>query len=444
LLLYDPKAAPFRMLRVCGQVTYGRAGEFFLADGTNGLRVTIRNSDHFAVGDLVEAVGFLELGGPIANLNEAVMRRAGSAALPAPVKLTPEHLLEASCAGALVTVDGLLMNHWLEGSEHILELQSGFLAFRARISSRGQSLSLPPSGSRLELTGVYAPQGKGPGDKNVNGFDLLLTSPEGVRVLATPPWWTLKRVIILAGILAGLLCTVLLWNNELKRKVLERGHHLEMEIRNRQEAELKHTSETERSRIARDLHDELGLGLTAVSLLASAGLDKFRNVEESNGRFRLIADKARTLVSGLDVIVWAIDPKHNSLESFADYLESSTKEVLSAMGISCRFQIPIECGATTLSGSVRHSLFFAVKEALNNAIRHASATEMQLTMSLVNHQLEIVIADNGCGFDRSAIQPGHGLMNLEERLAMLKGRCRIESQPGKGTTVKFTVPLPRD
>ena len=149
-------------------------------------------------------------------------------------------------------------------------------------------------------------------------------------------------------------------------------------------------------------------------------------------------------MSGLDVIVWAIDPKHNSLESFADYLESSTKEFLSAAGIVCRFQIPIECGAITLTGPVRHSLFLAVKETLNNAIRHASATEVHLTLSLVNSQLEIVIADNGCGFDRSAIQQGHGLVNLEERLTTLKGQCRIESQPGKGTTVKFAVPLPRD
>ena len=88
LLLYDPKAAPLRRLKVCGQVIYGRAGEYFLTDGTNGMRVTTRNSDHFAVGDLVEAVGFLELGGPAAELKEAVMRKTGRVPLPAPTKLT--------------------------------------------------------------------------------------------------------------------------------------------------------------------------------------------------------------------------------------------------------------------------------------------------------------------------------------------------------------------
>ena len=101
---------------------------------------------------------------------------------------------------------------------------------------------------------------------------------------------------------------------------------------------MQHAAEAERSRIARDLHDELGTGLTEVSLLASAGLGEFRGVENTKDRFRVIADKARALVSGLDVIVWAIDPKRNSLQSFADYLGRYATELLSASNIVCRLQ----------------------------------------------------------------------------------------------------------
>jgi signal transduction histidine kinase len=444
LLFYDPEAAPFRRLKVTGQIIHGRRGEYFLSQGTNGMRVTIGNSGPFSVGDLVEAAGFLGLGGPAAELKEAVMRKKGSAPLPAPTKLTPDRLLLACYADTLVQVGATLMNQWREGSDQVLELQSGFLAFRARINPGSRPFSLPPSGSRLELTGVYVPLGNLAGDGTVSGFELLLSSPADLRVLATPPWWTLRHVLILAGILAALLCIVLVWNKALHRQVQERSRQLETETRNRERAEQQRAAEAERARIARDLHDELGTSLTEVSLLASAGLGELPGAEKSQDRFRAIAEKARALVSGLDVIVWAIDPGRNSLQSFADYLGGYAEELLSASNIVCRFEIPIECEAVVWPGPTRHSLFLAIKEALNNVIRHASATEVELQMKQVDHRLEIVIADNGCGFVADTVRRGNGLANLQERLTALNGQCHIESQPGKGTTVKFLVPLARD
>ena len=444
LLLYDPKAAPFRLLRTSGQIIYGRLGEFILTDGTNGMRVSTKNSSSFSVGDLVDAVGFLELGGPAVELKEAVMRRTGSAPLRPPTKLPPDQLLRASYADRFVQVEATLMDQWHEGSEQVLELQSGFLAFKARFNNGSQPPELPPSGSRLELAGAYSPQGNRAEDGTVSGFELLLHSPANIRILAKPPWWNLKRLLALAGILAALLLAVLIWNKELHWKVQERGRQLELEIRNRQRAELQHAAEAERARIARDLHDELGTGLTEVGLLASAGEAESRGAGKSQDRFQVIAEKARALVSGLDVIVWAIDPKRNSLQSFADYLGRYATELFSATNIVCRFNIPIECEAAVLTESARHSLFLAVKEALNNVIRHASATEVELQISQLDGRLQIVIADNGCGFEWNAIQPGNGLANLRERLEAQNGECRIESQPGKGTTVKFTIPLTRD
>jgi signal transduction histidine kinase len=251
-------------------------------------------------------------------------------------------------------------------------------------------------------------------------------------------------LLILAAALATLLGAVLAWNNQLRRQVQERSRKLEAEIANRRRVELQHAAEAERSRIARDLHDELGAGLTEVSLLASAGLGESRSNEKKDDRFNVIAEKARALVSGLDVIVWAVDPKRDSLQSFADYLGSYTKELLSASGISCRLRIPIECDAVALPGPARHELFLAFKEALNNIVRHASATEVELQMNQSDHRLEIVIADNGRGFDLNSVRRGNGLTNLYERLEALNGQCHVEARPGKGTTVKLTVPLLHD
>ena len=443
LLLYDPQAAPFRRLNVSGQIIYTQPGDCFLTDGTNGMHVTIRNagSNSFAAGDLVDAVGFLELGGPAAELKEATMRKTGRALLPVPTKLAPDQLLLARHSATLVQVEATLMNQWREGADYVLELQSGFLAFKARINSGGLTINLPSLGSRLELTGAYAPLGIPTGDGTLNGFELLLPAPTGIRILATPPWWNLKRLLALAGILALLLCVVLVWNKELRRQVQERTRKWETEIRHRQRAELQQAAEAERSRIARDLHDELGTGLTEVSLLASAGLGQFLDGEKIRERFHGIAEKARALVSGLDVIVWAIDPKRNSLQSFADYLADYANELFSHSAIACRLRLRIEGGTITLSEAARHSLFLAVKEALHNVIRHAAAEEVELRILQVNDQMHIVITDNGRGCDLKTIRRGNGLTNLQERLQAMHGECHIESQPGGGTTVKFIVPL---
>ena len=441
LLLYDAKATPFRRIKVGGQIIHGQSGEYFLADGTNGLRLAMKDPAEFQVGDLVEAVGFLELGGSSLGLKEAIARKTGQAPLPEPTRLGTENLFNASYNGTLVRVEALLVDKWKDQSEEVLRLQSGFLMFKARLSNQHGSAPPLPVGSRLDLTGVYAVQGRNPSDGDINSFELLLNSPAGIRIVARPPWLTLKRLLVLAGVLTVVLFAVLVWNSQLRRQVEQRTTALETEIRSREHAEQQRTAEAERSRIAQDLHDDLGSGLTEVSLLAEMGLGEPPNSEKQTGRFRVIADKARALVTALDVIVWAVNPEENTLQSFADYLSSSAKEFLAASGVTCRFKIPIEFDAVALSGQIRHNLFLAAREALNNAVRHARATEVELRITPVDNQLEIAIADNGCGFDVLTVQCGNGLANLRERLDGLGGRCDIETQPGRGTTVKLILPL---
>jgi signal transduction histidine kinase len=179
-----------------------------------------------------------------------------------------------------------------------------------------------------------------------------------------------------------------------------------------------------------------------MSMLAGAGLSESHGAGHAGEYLNKIAEKARTLVAGLDIIVWAIDPRRNSLQSFADYLESYAQELLSASNINCRFKIPIEFNAGSLTGAARHGLLLAVKEALNNVIRHSSAKEVELKIAQPDGRLEIVIADNGRGFDMQKNQSGDGLKNLHERMDGLRGSCHIESQPAKGTTVKLGIPLP--
>jgi signal transduction histidine kinase len=131
--------------------------------------------------------------------------------------------------------------------------------------------------------------------------------------------------------------------------------------------------------------------------------------------------------------------KDNSLQSVADYLCDFVDEYLSPSGIVSRFDVPVILPAAVLNGRFRHDLFLAVKESLNNIIRHSDATEVQFQLSVVANQLQIVIRDNGKGFGADLARAGKGLTNLRSRLSQIGGDCEIESMAGQGTTIKFNL-----
>jgi signal transduction histidine kinase len=202
----------------------------------------------------------------------------------------------------------------------------------------------------------------------------------------------------MVGLLLAIIALSMVWISQLQRRVEQRTRQLQNETRGRETAERERALEAERSRIARDLHDDLGSSLTEISVLASKG-QRLGRLDELTTLFRGIADKSRELVTALDIIVWAVDPKDNSLESVADYLSDFASEYLSHSEVACRFDIPIAMPSIVLDGRLRHALLLAVKETLNNIERHAHATEVEFRMTFAEDRLEIVISDNGKGFD---------------------------------------------
>jgi signal transduction histidine kinase len=234
----------------------------------------------------------------------------------------------------------------------------------------------------------------------------------------------------------------LVWISQLRRLVEKRTAQLQREIRGREQVERRHALEAERSRIARDLHDDLGSSLTEISVLASTGQRPQAGEAAHANLFRSIAGKARGLIAALDVIVWAVDPEDNSLQSLADYLTGYTAEFFSHTNVSCRFKVPVAFPPITLEGRVRHELLMAVKETLNNIVRHAEATEVEFRMAFSNDTLEIEAADNGKGFEGVPEKDRRGLKNLPARLKKIGGDCTVESRLGGGTTVKIRLSLP--
>src|SRR6185312_16186827 len=131
---------------------------------------------------------------------------------------------------------------------------------------------------------------------------------------------TLQRMLIIVSLLIIVLMFAFIWITQLRRLVEQRTTQLQLETRERERVERQHALEAERSRIARDLHDDLGSSLTEINVLASTGQRPQADGASQTNLFQAIAGKARSLIAALDVIVWAVDPEDNLLQSLADYL----------------------------------------------------------------------------------------------------------------------------
>ena len=227
-----------------------------------------------------------------------------------------------------VRVEGILVSLRAAGPEQVLEMQSDMRSFTARLKAGEESMPSLPPGSRLELTGVYAGRGGHPGGlQDVVSFELFLRSPADIRVLARPPWWTLKRLLISLGALACLLAVFALWVTQLRRQVDQRTAELGAQIRARERVEHQRALEQERTRIAQDLHDELGSGITEVSMLAARAKSVVASDEQRNRYLEQVGDKAREMVTALDEIVWAMNPRHDSLAALVSSTSPSTRTV---------------------------------------------------------------------------------------------------------------------
>lgn len=203
--------------------------------------------------------------------------------------------------------------------------------------------------------------------------------------------------------------------------------------------------ERDRGRIARDIHDDLGAGLTQITLLSE--LARREPPHEMEAHLGQISDTARELTRTMDEIVWAVNPRQDTLDGLVTYICQFAQEYLTMAGIHCRLDVPEHLPAMRLTADVRHNLFLAVKEALNNIVKHADAREVWLRLMQDRGNVTLVIEDDGHGFGGlSAAVPtgvrtttGQGLDNLAARLTTIGGRCSISSQPGRGTRVELTV-----
>lgn len=206
----------------------------------------------------------------------------------------------------------------------------------------------------------------------------------------------------------------------------------------RQERLIKHEQaiHDERNRIARDLHDGLGSGLTQAGMLVEA-----LGRESSDTDPQRLQQHLRSLAQDLETAVWAASPRHDRFSSLCSYLADFMVEYFRESSISCRITLPDELPDFTIGPQARHAIFMCAREAMNNCLKYSSGTEVHLRV-IVTAGAVITIADNGNGFDIESIEKNHshGMRNLRERMASLGGKAEIRSN-ARGTVVDLILPL---
>jgi signal transduction histidine kinase len=436
LLRFDLRAGAFERVKVAGQIVHKRERQLFMMDGTEGLRIIPKSISDFQVGDLVEVVGFSDLGGASPTLREAIGHRIGNVRLPDPMDLPPDGPLSRRYDATVVRVRARLVASSRDHSDQILELQAGTWGFIARLQTSAGLLPAILPGSLLELTGVYAGQGSDlASGREIDSFELLLNSPSDVQVLSRPSWWTARHTLTVLGGMAFVTLAAFIWIALLRRQVEERSNQLASEVRRHEHTERQRELEAERTRIARDLHDDLGASLTQIRFLSAVESRDTQVPEDTRGRMKQVSEKSNEMVAALDEIVWAVNPANDTLPNLANYLCHFAEEFFRPTAIRCRLDIEDSLPPAALTSEVRHNVYLAVREAVNNVVKHSQATEVWLRIhSQLPAEFSVTIEDNGRGFTSDPASSGNGLANMRERLKTIGGRFELESAPGRGVT----------
>jgi len=198
--------------------------------------------------------------------------------------------------------------------------------------------------------------------------------------------------------------------------------------------------EKERARIAKDIHDDLGGSLTQTALLMNLVQQDRQSPERVDTHARHAASTIRQVMESVDEIVWAANPRNDTVTDLMDYISLFAVQFLQAANIRCRIDSPARIPNRPLSPEVRHSLFLVAKEALNNVVRHARATEVHLQVVATDELLRLNIVDDGRGFNGELRDDAYsdGLRNMRQRMTDLGGQFSVASRPEAGTTVSAT------
>ncbi len=455
LLPFSKTPDRFRRKLTTGSVNFAWPGRFFfLQDGDAGLLVKSTATD-LQVGDRVEAAGFVDITDGVASLTDAVTRKIGRVEPPRPVVFSAKELLLPEIAGrvepvvnvdhfgCLVAIHGTLRQIERRSREGMWSLlvDSGGETFRAQLRMPIVTWQPPwQVGAELDLRGVceleFSPRQPGKNSPVVSGFTLWLRDPADVTITKDASWWTPQRLGLALGGTGVVLALALGWNLLLRRKVDAQMAVISSKLRSE-------TLHTERNRLARDLHDSLEQQLVGVSLqLDDAELMIEHDPQAAVGvvtlarrMLRHTRDEARRSVWDLRSELLESDGLGKALEGLAEGLASpSGPLVVVSLGASYH-AFPLD---------TEFQMFRIAQEAVTNALKHAAATRITISLDDQPDATRLVVVDDGRGFSTGtpARSDGHhfGLLGMHERADRIGAELTFSRNPQGGTTVTLSLP----
>jgi signal transduction histidine kinase len=474
-------------IRVRGVVTYQRPDEdIFLHDKTGGLRVECHETNVFAPGQIVEAIGFPGLEHFLPVLQDAILIPTGESEKPiVPERASVQALLEGYHDSDLISLRGELLDRSLQPgrSGDSLSNKPGVYSLTLRNSNYLFSVEAPadaqfaklasasiPIGSTLEVAGICLQQTDENGQAET--CRILLTDPASIRVLQRPSWWTPRRLltgigILLAVSLVGLTWTIMIHrknsalelsiaekikareelqiaHDQLEQRVRERTRELKFEMGARQEAEVRVKAIlAERTRIAQELHDTLLQGFTGIGLKLEALTSSLpSSLEATKGQLQRILDRSDEYLVEARRAVWELrSPSLEKAGTFSKALSNAVERALASTGIRLNFSV--SGAARELEPAIEDNLLRICEEAVTNAVKHARPTHVEVNLGFTDAEVQLRVRDDGRGFDPQSPESskaGHfGLAGIRERVKSLSGNFSLNSRPGEGTELTVTV-----
>lgn len=242
--------------------------------------------------------------------------------------------------------------------------------------------------------------------------------------------------LILSGILIWFVITYQKKKNEYEISKRDQKLREQELIIQRQQA-----LTAERTRIASEMHDDLGGGLTTIKFLSQKAL---RKIEDPNQKTQIqkIVNNAQTLVGNMSEIIWAMNAGFDTVDNLVAYCRRYAREYLDDHEIKLNFTVDGNMDHHTISGEERRNIFLVVKEALHNTVKHAEATTVNISFDIKDDVLHLIIADNGKGLHDKHAQFGNGLDNMKNRIEDIKGELKYITN--EGLTIDIQVPIARD
>ena len=484
---YHRGASPSMRIRVKGFVTFQRRGDdIFLNDGADGLQVKTRDTNSFAPGEMIEAIGFPGVERFLPVLRDAILiRTKGAGTQIMPNRTSVQELLSGTHHADMVSLQGKLLDHSLRPlrggnpssdapGRNVLTLQSSNWLFsvEAPANARFDELGSLPVGSTLEVSGLCLLQISEEG--KVEGVRILLPDVASVHVLQRPGWWTPERLLMGLGILlvvsgVGAIWTLMILrknsalkssiaekiraqnelqkaHDQLESRVEERTRELISETSARKEAEVRvNAILDERTRIAQELHDTLLQGFTGIGLKLDAVMNSLPlSLADTKEQLQRILEQSDEYLVEARRAVWEL--RSPSLEKSGELSKALMKVSERALhGSGMRSHFKTNGDACPLAPVVEDNFLRICEEAVRNAVKHARATKVEVHLDYSSDEVRLRIRDDGCGFNPhgpDASKAGHfGLVGIRERAKSIAGNLSLKSHPGQGTEILVSVSL---